>query len=151
MSSSILSRSPHDAAPGVAKDVELAVRVGEVERGRGRGPGRSAADLGEFELDPVRKVVRTRCGSPVTGLRIGRPVDSRTPGITTRAVRASMSHANSIGLNSVECTRSDMAWKTHQWVFASSVSPPLRTVSSAFRCAVSARSSMITCISPLPS
>ena len=58
---------------------------------------------------PFGMSMRTRCSSPVAGLRIGRPLDSSTPGMTTRARRFSMSTSNSIGLKIGSCTVLDMA------------------------------------------
>jgi len=81
----------------MVQQVELAVGVFQIERDLPAGPRRGAADLGPLELDFVGISMRTRWMSPVAGLLMGWPIDSRTPGMLTFAVRASMSTSNAMG------------------------------------------------------
>jgi hypothetical protein len=126
---------------------DLPVGAREVELD---GPGRpagAAADLGQAVLETVRQVDP----GPVTGLRIGSPRDSTTPGTTRRARRPSTSTSRSIGAKSGSSLVGHMAAKTHHMVAAGSVSSPVMIFTSASRCLPSARSSTTSRIVPSPS
>jgi hypothetical protein len=77
---------------------ELTVGVLEIECNRTRRFAGPAADLGLTEFKALLgNSIRTLCSAPVTGLRIGSPVESTTLGISSRARRASTSTSNVIG------------------------------------------------------
>src|SRR5262245_1727214 len=69
--------------------------------------------------------MRTRCCAPVTGLRIGSPRPSVTPGTTKRAFRAAISTWNSIVAKMGSCTFSRVDANTLKTVAPGSVSCPL--------------------------
>src|SRR5215469_6495555 len=99
---------------------------------------------------PCGRSTRTRCSAPVTGFRIGSAVMSRMPGTWSRPRRRSTSTSIAIGRNSGSSLFGAIAEYTHKIVAISSVSAPVMILYNASRCTGSARSSVITCIVPLP-
>ena len=87
---------------------EMTVGVLEVEGDGGHRLRSTAADLCDVEFDPIWEVDADAMLSPVAGLRIGRAVDSSTPGIAMRAVLRSIFTSNSMRLKSGGCTVLDI-------------------------------------------
>jgi hypothetical protein len=90
---------------------------------------------------------RIRCSAPVTGFLIGSEAVSSRPGTRTRHRCFSSSNENSIGAYSgsrLVVVISDRMWNS----VPSACSWPDRIASSASRCRVSARSSMMSWIVP---
>ncbi len=114
----------NQSGPRVADHVELSVAVVEVQRDGSARRRRAAPDLGDVKFDAGGEINPYPMLFTGRGADDGRPVDLSTPGIENLPRRRPMSTVNSNGLKSGSCTVLDMAWNTHQWVFASSVSPP---------------------------